>query len=110
MTDEHKKELDAIRNQEIAARKIFNHQIVTTPDKQEDEHMFNDPLKPSIQILIALGSIAVHVDEGTDPKEAHKFDITAVRSALEVPGLRAWIKKMGPLLPLKRNIKAGGKL
>lgn len=63
-----------------------------------------DPLKPSVQVLIALGSIAVHVDEATSSK-AHHFDIIAAKSALETPGVREWIKAMDKLalLPLKRT-------
>lgn len=62
----------------------------------------NDPTKPSIQILVALGSIAVHFDEFCSPL-GHSFDREAAKTALDAPGVRDWIKEMGPLLPLKRN-------
>lgn len=61
----------------------------------------HDPLCPSVPILIALGSIAVHVDEAAGPG-GHAFDTIAARSALETPGLRQWLEDMGPLLPVKR--------
>ena len=63
--------------------------------------MNNDPLKPSIQILVKLGAIAVHVDEFLSP-QGHPVDLEVIRSLLQDQELQEWIKDMGVLLPLKR--------
>lgn len=55
-----------------------------------------------IQTLVKLGSIVVHADELTSP-HGHAVDSVAIRSLLDDPDVKAWIKSMGPMLPLKRN-------
>lgn len=64
----------------------------------------NDPLKPSLQLLIKLGSIAVHADEMLSPG-GHDFDKIALQQGLADPDVKAWIKQMTTksLLPLKRS-------
>jgi hypothetical protein len=61
-----------------------------------------DPLTPSIQILISLGSIAVHVEEYLSPG-GHPVDLETIKSLLSDPNLQDWIKDMGVYLPLKRD-------
>lgn len=64
-----------------------------------------DPLKPSALLLIKLGSIAVHADELIETKFAHtEWDLPALQTALD-DEVRAWIRGMGPMLPLKRSAK-----
>lgn len=64
-----------------------------------------DPLKPSPLLLIKLGAIAVHIDEMVETKfENVIFDSPALETAFD-DEVRAWIKEMGPLLPLKRSAR-----
>lgn len=63
----------------------------------------SDCLHPSIQVLIALGSIAIHAEESLSNK-GHFLDIVALKSALQAPELQEWFAQMNKmaLLPLKR--------
>jgi len=61
----------------------------------------SDFLKPSLQILIKLGSIAVHVEELFSPG-GHPVDKAAIETLLTDQELQEWIKEMGVFLPLKR--------
>lgn len=63
-----------------------------------------DCLKPKTSILIKLGSIAVHADEATG-KNAHEFDVTALRALLQDNEIIAWLKQMDEmaLIPKKRE-------
>lgn len=63
----------------------------------------SDPLKPSIRLLVKLGSIAVHVDEYLSP-QGHEFDKEALRQLLADQEVSAWIAEMGrqAFLPVKR--------
>lgn len=63
----------------------------------------NDPLKPSVTVLIKLGSIAVHAEELTSPK-GHQFDKAALDTVLHDPEVREWLSQMDKLafLPKKR--------
>lgn len=63
-----------------------------------------DPLKPSLAILAALGSVAVHVEEGIS-HDGHPFDFVAMQAALAAPEVQEWIKAMGVYLPRKRDTK-----
>ena len=62
----------------------------------------DDPLKPSLALLSKLGSIIVHTEELLSPT-AHSFDKVALESLLKDGEVTAWIKSMGPFLPLKRG-------
>jgi hypothetical protein len=63
-----------------------------------------DPLKPSIQILIALGSLVVHYEEWTSPN-GHAMDKNTIDSIRNQPDVKEWFEQMRKLtfLPLKRN-------
>jgi len=63
----------------------------------------NNVLKPSVGILIKLGSIAVHVEEALSPK-GHGYDVVVLKALLSDPELAEWRKGMDKLalLPLKR--------
>ncbi len=66
--------------------------------------MSKDILKPSISILVKLGSIAVHVDEFFSPG-GHEFDKTAIEQLLQDDEIKEWISQMtkAATLPVKRN-------
>lgn len=61
-------------------------------------------LHPSPQLLVKLGSIAVHADEALSD-DGHPFDIDAVKHLLSDPEVQTWIWDMQKqaLLPLKRS-------
>lgn len=61
------------------------------------------PLKPSMSLLVKLGSIAVHCDEMLSPV-GHELDRVATQQLLNDPEVSAWIKAMAKmaLLPKKR--------
>lgn len=61
----------------------------------------SDPLNPSLALLAKLGSIIVHVEEGLS-ETGHVFDRIAIQSLLQDPEVAAWLRAMGPFLPLKR--------
>lgn len=74
--------------------------------------MKSDPLKPSMALLIKLGSIAVHADEMNDygfdmRNKAWLFDLNALHSLLNDDEVKKWISQMNKLafVPLKRNQK-----
>jgi hypothetical protein len=62
-----------------------------------------DILKPSMTLLIKLGSIAVHTDEILSVK-GHEFDRSALVSLLVDPEVVAWVNDATTvgLLPVKR--------
>ena len=63
-----------------------------------------DMTKPSLGLLVKLGSIAVHADEILSPhREA--VDVDAIRSLLEDVEVREWLAQMSKaaFLPVKRN-------
>ena len=65
------------------------------------------PTNPSVLLLIKLGAIAVHVDEMIENKfrpDSFLFDKAALDTVFD-DEVRAWIKAMGPLLPLKRSTR-----
>lgn len=61
-----------------------------------------DPLKPRLELLMKLGSIAVHTDELLSPG-GHNYDMEALKPMLRDPEVREWIKDMGVYLPVKRR-------
>ena len=66
----------------------------------------SDPLKPSVSLLVKLGSIVVHAEEMLSP-DGHAFDRTAIQSGLQDAELQEWIAAMTKMamLPVKRNAK-----
>lgn len=60
-----------------------------------------DPLKPGIGLLAKLGSIVVHYEELLSP-QGHSFDRHALKTLLDDPEVKDWLKGMGPYLPVKR--------
>src|SRR5687768_9390574 len=59
------------------------------------------PETPELSVLVALGSVAVHLEEWLETHE--DGDLRAARAALNTPGVLEWREEMGPLLPLKRT-------
>jgi hypothetical protein len=82
---------------------------VAKPVPRVVEMANNNPLQPTLVMLIKLGSIAVHADEITEDEghAAHAFDMVALRQLIDDPEVKAWIKEMGAYLPLKRTRHAG---
>lgn len=69
--------------------------------------MKNDPLKPSATLLIKLGSAMIHAEEMIETKFRNvEFDVPAFNTAAQDPEVRAWVKAMGPMLPLKRSTRS----
>jgi hypothetical protein len=62
-----------------------------------------DPLKPSLTVLVKLGSIVVHAEEIISPNR-HQFDISAMQTLLDDPEIKEWIAAMDKkaFLPRKR--------
>lgn len=63
-----------------------------------------DPLKPSTQLIIKLGSAVCHAQEFMSPG-GHEFDKSAFDSILNDKEVLEWLTAMTrlALLPLKRN-------
>lgn len=61
----------------------------------------NDPLTPSLPLLMKLGSIVVHADEAHSPS-GHEFDITAMKQLIGDPEVQTWLRAMSAFLPVKR--------
>jgi hypothetical protein len=61
-------------------------------------------LKPSLSLLVKLGSIAVHADELLS-LEAHEFDRIALEQLVNDTEVRQWVASMErlALLPVKRS-------
>lgn len=64
------------------------------------------PLTPSVALLAKIGSIIVHVEEGTEAG-GHEYDWTAARMLLQDPEVVAWLSGMRALafLPVKRSAR-----
>ena len=62
-----------------------------------------DALKPSVGLLVKLGSLIVHYQEFTSPK-GHEFDKDAIDALERDPEVADWINAMerGGFLPVKR--------
>ncbi len=58
--------------------------------------------KPSLSLLVKLGSLIVHADEALS-KDGHPFDIRAFQDGMKDPEVKAWIEMGGAYLPLKRK-------
>ncbi len=87
--------------------------------KKKAEEKKSDPLAPATDVLIKLGSLAVHVEEliecagGFEEFEgtllllsdAIPFDVAAIRTILEDESFKAWRAEMSrlALLPVKRK-------
>lgn len=63
----------------------------------------NDPLKPSVELLIKLGSVIVHQEEMMSEK-GHHFDKHALDTVRNDPEVVEWLAKMTKMafLPVKR--------
>ena len=62
-----------------------------------------DMLKPSVPLLVKLGSIVVHSDELLSPS-GHDFDRIALKALMDDPEVKDWLQAMGKaaMLPVKR--------
>jgi hypothetical protein len=61
-------------------------------------------MKPDLDVLVALGSLAVHIEEFLAPG-GHQFDKVAMEQCLNNPKVKAWLQGMDKLafLPKKRS-------
>lgn len=66
----------------------------------------SDATKPTLPLLMKLGSIIVHADEYLTPGEGHEFDLVTMRTMLADPEVKQWVADMGVYLPAKRNNRA----
>lgn len=66
----------------------------------------SEALKPTVTLLVKLGSIAVHVEEMLSPL-GHHFDRTALEQLLKDDEVAAWLKAMDKMafLPKKRTVE-----
>ena len=64
----------------------------------------SNPLKPGADVLVRLGSLAVHVDEFIS-EDGHEADLHAIKSLLDDDILKNWLEDMrkGAWLPVKRK-------
>lgn len=60
-----------------------------------------DPLRPTLPLLMKLGSIVVHAEEMLSPK-GHHFDKETILSLLSDKQVQDWIKDMDVYMPVKR--------
>ena len=62
-----------------------------------------DPLSPSVSLLVKLGSLAVHIEEIISPS-GHPFDKDAIKTLLDDAEVISWLKAMDAMamLPVKR--------
>lgn len=65
--------------------------------------MSAEVFKPSMALLVKLGSIAVHTEEMLSEK-GHEYDRAAIQTLLDDTEVKLWIKEMTKLamLPVKR--------
>ena len=57
----------------------------------------------TLALLSKLGSIVVHADEFLSPG-GHAFDKEALLQLIRDPEVQEWLKEMGPLVPVKREV------
>lgn len=68
--------------------------------------MKNDPTKPSVTLLIKIGSAMIHAEEMIETKFKNaNFDVPAFKTVSEDPEVVEWVKAMGPMLPRKRSAR-----
>lgn len=72
------------------------------PQKFHPSAIIPIPMRPTLTLLVKLGSIAVHVDEMMSPA-GHDYDKIALKALLDDPEVKDWIKNAGPMLPQKRS-------
>lgn len=65
------------------------------------KHPVSDRDAISLSLQSKLGSICVHAEEMLSAK-GHAFDRHALEGLLFDSEVTAWLKKLGPLLPVKR--------
>lgn len=65
-----------------------------------------NPLQPNAQLLVKLGSIAVHAEEMISPT-GHGFDKIAMQQLLNDPQVTEWMAAMDKMamLPKKRTME-----
>ncbi len=66
-----------------------------------------DSLNPPVTLIAKVGSILVHIEEGTEVG-AHTFDWTAAQTLMKDPEVQEWIAGLRKLafVPVKRSERA----
>jgi hypothetical protein len=74
-------------------------------EERKSQEAVADVLRPSVAVLCAFGSIAIHAEEYLSPA-GHPFDAEAIKSAMSQPEVQTWITGMqkAAFLPVKRNL------
>jgi hypothetical protein len=72
-------------------------------DKKESVPQ-NDPFKPSVSLLVKLGSVFVHAEEFLS-SDGHDFDKVALNQLFEDAEVKEWVAAMDKMafLPKKRK-------
>jgi hypothetical protein len=67
----------------------------------------SDPFRPSVALLVKLGSAIVHAGEMTEPG-SHEFDLASFMALATDPEVVAWREQMDELalLPKKRSAES----
>lgn len=66
-----------------------------------------DPLKPSLDVLVKLGSVIIHAEEAVSP-EGRPVDIQEFQQLLKEPEVAGWLKAMADMAFLPRMRGPGG--
>lgn len=84
----------------VCGGSLFNHSGLRPCESKPEQR---EPLKPSVTLLVKLGSIIVHADELVSPN-GHHFDGVALQQLLEDEEVKTWITAMDKMafLPKKR--------
>lgn len=63
----------------------------------------DNPLKPSVALLVKIGSLVVHLEEARSAT-SHAFDLAAIESLQADPEVQHWFSAMTKMamLPVKR--------
>lgn len=79
------------------------HPLDASPTSTAERIDVSDPLKPSVSLLVKIGSIAVHADEILSPS-AHSFDRHALQTLFDDEEVKTWLGQMNKMamLPVKR--------
>lgn len=82
-----------------------SHQHLYRKTQVQHDNAVNTMLQPSMAVLVALGSLAIHIEEYLSP-DGHPNDKIAIESLLAGGELRAFLAEMDKLafLPRKRNL------
>lgn len=77
-----------------------------SPNPGRRSSMKKDPMKPSVTLLIKIGSAMIHAEEMVETKFKNlDFDLPGFQTITNDPEVIEWVKAMGPMLPRKRSTR-----